>query len=92
MIGALRIIFNKGVSREVNVRLYESVFIPAVTYGCQSWVMKARVKKKISVLEMRVLREIAGVKRVDRVRNTRIRNMCGLRVSLLGLVERRILR
>ena len=92
VVGALREIFRKGVSREVKVRLYESVFIPAVTYGCESWVMNASVKKKMGVLEMRVLREIAGVKRIDRIRNTRIRSMCGLNVSLLGLVERRILR
>ena len=92
VMGALREIFKKGVSRDVKMKLYESVFIPTITYGCEAWVMNAKVRKKIEVLEMRVLREIACVRRVDRVRNTRIRNMCGSSVSLVGLVERRILR
>ena len=92
MVGALREIFKKGLSKEVKMRLDESVFIPVVTYGCESWVMNAKVKKKIGVLEMRMLREIAGVRRVDRVRNTRVRDLCGSDVSLIGLVERRVLR
>ena len=92
VMGALREIFKKGVSREVKMKLYESVFIPTVTYGCEAWVMNTKVRRKIEVLEMRVLREIAGVRRVDRVRNKRIRYMCGSSVSLVGLVERRILR
>ena len=49
--------------------------------------MNAKVRKKIEVLEMRVLREIAGVRRVDRVRNKRIRYTCGSSVSLVGLLK-----
>ena len=91
MVGALREIFKKGVSMEVKMKMYESVLLPTVTYGCEAWVLNVKVKKKIGVLEMRVLREIAGVRRVDRVRNTRVRNMCGSSISLVGLVERKIL-
>ena len=92
VLGGLREIFKKGVSKAVKMRLYESVLIPTLTYGCEAWVVSAKVKKKIEVLEMRVLREIVGVRRVDRIRNARVRNMCESGVSLMGLVEKRILR
>ena len=91
VIGALREIFKKGVSREVKMRLYESIFVPTVLYGCESWVLNAKVRKKIEVVEMRILRDIANVRRIDRIRNARVREMCGCSASLEGIMERRIL-
>ena len=89
--GGLREIFKKGVSREVKMRLYESIFVPTVIYGCESWVLNAKVRKKVEVVEMRILRDIANVRRIDRIRNARVREMCGCNASLVGVMEKRIL-
>ena len=55
------------VQRHQSRRL-EAVAIPALTYGCEAWVLTEREKSRLQATEMRVLRKIAGVTRLDRVR------------------------
>ena len=42
-------------------------------YGAESWVLKEREKQRVQAAEMRVLRKIAGVRRIDNMRNDDIR-------------------
>ena len=39
----------------------------------ESWVLKERERQRIQAAEMRLLRKIAGVRRMDRVRNDDVR-------------------
>ena len=56
------------------------------------WRLNARKRKKIEVFEMKGLRAICGVCRRDRVRNVRIKEMCGWRKSLVDRAEQSMLR
>ena len=42
-------------------------------YGAESWVLKEREKQRVQAAEMRVLRKIAVVRRIDNMRNDDIR-------------------
>ena len=46
---------------------------PTLMYGAESWVLKEREKQRVQAAEMRVLRKIAGVRRIDNMRNDDIR-------------------
>ena len=61
-------------------------------YGCETCVMNAQIRKRLDVLEMKGLRAICGLRRVDRVRNERIREMCGWNRGIVGRAEKRVLR
>ena len=64
------------MSREVNPELYERVVISTVVSGSETWSLSARERRKIEVFEMNIgscLRNICGLRRVDRVRNAIIR-------------------
>jgi hypothetical protein len=50
----------------VKVRIYKTIILPVVLYGCESWSLTVREKYKLRVFENRVLRTIFGPKR-DRV-------------------------
>ena len=65
------------ISREVKQELYERVVIPTVIYGSETWSLIAQDRRKIEVFEMIYLRNISGIRRVDRVRNSVIRVRCG---------------
>ena len=54
--------------------MFEAVAIPALTYGCESWVLTEWEKSRLQATEMRVLRKVAGVTRLDQVRNETVRN------------------
>ena len=46
---------------------------PAMMYGAETWVMKKAQEKKLDVAEMKMLRWMGGVTKVDRIRNEKIR-------------------
>ena len=42
-------------------------------YGAETWAVKKAQEKKLDVAEMRMLRWMSGVTKLDRIRNERIR-------------------
>jgi hypothetical protein len=50
----------------VKVRIYMTIILPVVLYGCETWSLKVRKEHKLRVFENKVLRRIFGPKR-DRV-------------------------
>ena len=55
-------------------RAIKAMIEPTLTYGAESWVLTGREKQRIQAAEMRVFRKIAGVRRMDHVRNDDIRH------------------
>jgi hypothetical protein len=55
------------LSRNVKVKIYKTIILPGVLYGCESWSLKLREENALRVFYNRVLRRIFGPKR-DEVR------------------------
>ena len=53
--------------------VYKTVVRPAMMYGAETWAVKKAQEKKLDVAEMRMLRWMSGVTKLDRIRNERIR-------------------
>jgi hypothetical protein len=51
----------------VKVKIYKTVIMPVVLYGCETWSLMLREEHRLRVFENRVLRRIFGPKR-DEVR------------------------
>jgi hypothetical protein len=47
----------------VKVRIYKTVVLPVVIYGCETWSLTVREEHKLRVFENRVLRRIFGPKK-----------------------------
>jgi hypothetical protein len=45
-----------------NVKIYETITLPVVLYGCETWSLTLREKHTLRVFENRVLRRIFGPK------------------------------
>ena len=73
------------ISIEVKRELYERIAIPTVVYVSKTWALSAHERRKIEVFEMMCLRNICGIRRLDRVRNGIIRERCVCELSLLEL-------
>ena len=58
----------------------------------QSWGMKVTERQKLNVFEMKCLRSITGVSRLDRVRNEVARARTGVRRELAARVDMNVLR
>jgi hypothetical protein len=51
------------LSKNTKIRVYRTVVLPAVLYGCESWSLTLREEQRLRVFENRVLRRIFGPKR-----------------------------
>jgi hypothetical protein len=51
------------LSKNVKVKIYKTVILPVVLYGCESWSLTLRKEHRIGVFENRVLRRIFGQKK-----------------------------
>ena len=79
VLGALKgVMENRGLGMNVKKVLYEKVAVPTVMYGSESWGMKVTERQKLNVFEMKCLRSMTGVSRLDRVRNEVVRARTGV--------------
>jgi hypothetical protein len=69
------------LSKNLKIKIYETVILPVVLYGRETWSLTLREEHRLRVFENRVLRRIFGPKR-DEVRgcwrklhNEKLRNL-----------------
>ena len=67
------ILYHKHIPMEVKTKLINSIFLPTLTYQCQTWTLNAAQERKITACEMKCLRKTLNVTRRDRLRNDDIR-------------------
>jgi hypothetical protein len=51
--------------KNVKVRIYKTIILPVVLYGCQTWSLTVREEHKLRVFENRVSRRIFGPKGME---------------------------
>jgi hypothetical protein len=51
------------LSRNVKVKIYKTIIVTVVLYGCETWSLTLREEHRLRVFENRVLRRIFGPKR-----------------------------
>jgi hypothetical protein len=51
------------LSGNVKVKIYKTIILPVVLYGCETWCLILREEHRLSVFENRTLRRIFGPKR-----------------------------
>ena len=50
------------LSRTLNIKIYRTIILPVVLYGCETWSLTLREERRLRVFENRVLR-VFGLKR-----------------------------
>jgi hypothetical protein len=49
-------------SKSTKIRVYRTIILPVVLYGCETWSLTVREEQRLRVFENRVLRSIFGPK------------------------------
>jgi hypothetical protein len=49
----------------VKIKIYKTIILPVVLYGCETWSLTLREEHRLRVFENRVLKRIFGPKRVE---------------------------
>ena len=50
------------LSKHLNIKIYRTIILPAVLYGCETWSLTLREERRLRVFENRVLRRVFGPK------------------------------
>jgi len=59
------------LSKTFKIKMYRTIILPVVLYGCETWSLILRVERRLRVFENRVLRRIFGPKRDEVTREWR---------------------
>jgi len=51
------------LSKNLKIKIYRTVILPVVLYGCETWSLTLREERRLRVFENRVLRKVFGPKR-----------------------------
>ena len=51
------------LSTKLKIKIYRTIILPIVLYGCETWSLTLREERRLRVCENRVLRRIFGHKR-----------------------------
>ena len=69
-LGELKsVLSNRGLGIKAKKCRYEGVIVQTALDRAEAWGMRSAERRKVNVLEMKCLRSLVGVSRMDRVRN-----------------------
>ena len=81
----------------IHTKIYRTIILPVVLYGCEAWSLTAREERKLRVFENMVLRRIFGPRRDEvtgewrRLHNEELNGLYSSR-NILRVIKSRIMR
>ncbi|KAK3539665.1 hypothetical protein QTP70_011111 [Hemibagrus guttatus] len=79
------VVMKKKLSRKAKLSIYQSIYVPTLTYGHELWVMTERIRSRIQAAEMSFLCRVAGCSLRDKVRSPVTREGLGVEPLLLHI-------
>jgi hypothetical protein len=70
------------LSRNVKVKIYKTIILPVVLYGCETWSLTLKKEHRLRAIEIRVIRRIFGPKRDEetgewrKLHSEELHNLC----------------
>ena len=63
MCCAMYLLCSSLLSKKLTIKIYRTIILPVVLYGCETWSLTLREDRRLRVFENRVLRRVFGPKR-----------------------------
>ena len=90
MFGKLRKLWRSGnISTRTKTKLYETLVIPVLMYGAESWCMKKEDERRLLVAEMGWLRGLLNRSRREKIRNEVTREELGQKETVVERIKKR---
>ena len=84
------VLCDRRMNIKIKGKVYRTVVRPALVYGAETWALKKAQEKKLEVVEMRMLRWMCGVTKLDKIRHERIRGSTKVVEITKKVQERRL--
>ena len=63
LTSAQNLLSSSLLSKNLKIKVYRTIILPVVLYGCETWSLTLREERRLRVFENRILRRIFGPKR-----------------------------
>jgi len=67
--GAIRRHFGKQMNKETKLRIHNIIAKAALKFGSEAWVLKKREDQRLEAAQMKLLRHLLGITKVDKEKN-----------------------
>ena len=89
-MGRLKKLWRKNnLSTKCKLQIYKSIIVPQMTYGAETWTIKKQDEKRLLVAEMSCLRQLLGISRIQKIRNTTIREKIGIQENIVEKIRKK---
>ena len=75
--GAMRRHFGKQMNKETKLRIHNITAKAALKFGSEAWVLKKREEQCLEAAQMKFLRQLLGITKLDKEKNQCIREKTG---------------
>ena len=58
-----KLLSSRLLSKNLKIKIYRTIILPVVLYGCETWSLTLREERRLSVFENKLLRRIFGPRR-----------------------------
>jgi len=82
--GAIRRHFGKQMNKETKLRIYNITAKAALKFGSEAWVLKKREEQRLEAAQMKFLKHLLGITKLDKEKNQCIRQKNGSREHSKG--------
>ena len=90
---AIRSLVNaKSLRLEFASVLHESLLLPVLMYGSETMIWKEKERCRIRAVQMDNFRGLVGIRRMNKVPNARIRELCGVTKGVDERIDEGVLR
>ncbi|XP_044760850.1 uncharacterized protein LOC123318297 [Coccinella septempunctata] len=77
------VVWDQRISKDNKKRIYNTIVRSMITYGSEVWRLKKRMENVLLATEMDFWRRAAGRSRTERIRNERIRDIMGIKHTIV---------
>ena len=67
------VINKKELGVKTKMQIYQTVYLPTLLYGCETWDRTTKTDSQVTAAEMKYLRPVLNKTRKDRERNVKVR-------------------
>jgi len=76
--GAIRRHFGKQINKETKLRIHNITGKAALEFGSEAWVLKKREEQRLEAAQMKYLRQLLGITKLDKGKNQCLRQKTGV--------------
>jgi hypothetical protein len=85
--GVIRSNFGKQMTKKTKLRIHNITAKAALKFGSEAWVLQKREEQRLEAAQMKFLRHLLGITKLDRERNQSVRDKLGVQNTVLEIKQ-----